>query len=257
MIDLELIVMILNDMIITGDVNLLNVPIESGDVRNISNRKKCALIFSPNGKSVYRTEEKAYINDNHHVIFVPMGGTYTIECVKGDICSVVNFDCLYPHRELESFCVKDSRVFLEQFETMRIRNFYGVPYHLISYVYHLFDLLLQEFFDQGTTKPESVRLGAEFMKLHFDNAELSNEIVAQYLKISTVYFRKIFTKYYGISPMKYLTDFRMIRAKELLMEQSLSVQQIAESVGYSGVYSFSRAFKNSVGISPMQYRKGL
>lgn len=249
--------MILRDMIVTGDINLLYVPIESGAVRTVSNRKKCALIFSPKGKSVYRTEHKEFINDNNHVVFVPMGGNYTIECIKGDICYVVNFDCLYSHSDLESFFVKDSKLLLEEFETLRIRNSYGVPYHLVSYVYHLFDLLAQEFFGGVVSKPELVLSGERVMQSNFQNPELSNEMIAKQLNMSTVYFRKLFTRYYGISPMKYLSDLRISRAKELLTKQTLSVQEISEKVGYSGVYSFSRAFKNHTGISPVQYRKGL
>lgn len=248
--------MILRDMIVTGDINLLYVPIESGDIRKVTNRKKCALIFSPKGKSIYRSEQKECVNDKNHVVFVPMGGNYTIECIKSDQCPVINFDCLYSYRDLESFYVRDCNVLLEHFEAMRTRNSYGVPYHLISYVYHLFDLLSQEFFRFGTVKPESIRLGAEWMKLHFNDPELSNEKVAEQLNMSTVYFRKLFTRYYGISPMKYLTDLRISHAKELLAEQTCSVQEISEKVGYSGVYSFSRAFKNHTGISPIQYRKG-
>lgn len=53
----------------------------------------------------------------------------------------------------------------------------------------------------------------------------------------------------------YLTSLRLQRAKTLLKEPSLSIQEIAEQSGYTDYFYFTKVFKKAEGISPSKYRK--
>ena len=55
--------------------------------------------------------------------------------------------------------------------------------------------------------------------------------------------------------MKYLSNIRIETAKHMLLSDNYSVSEIAESVGFSSVYSFSRSFKKTTGISPTDFLK--
>lgn len=66
--------------------------------------------------------------------------------------------------------------------------------------------------------------------------------------ISTVYFRKLFTKTFGISPIKYLKKIRMQKAKELLMADSGSISDIARLTGFTSISTFSKVFKAENGF---------
>lgn len=55
----------------------------------------------------------------------------------------------------------------------------------------------------------------------------------------------------------YVAQLRIQRAKELLSDESLSIQEIAEIVGYNDYYYFTKVFKKVQGISPSKYRKSL
>ncbi len=59
----------------------------------------------------------------------------------------------------------------------------------------------------------------------------------------------------GMSFSKYLTSKRIQKAKELLADERLSVEQIASLVGYNDYYYFTKVFKRTTGISPSKYRK--
>ncbi len=61
----------------------------------------------------------------------------------------------------------------------------------------------------------------------------------------------------GMSFSKYLTSMRIQRAKELLADDRLSLEQIAEMVGYQDYFYFIRVFKKVTGVSPSVYRKHL
>ena len=69
------------------------------------------------------------------------------------------------------------------------------------------------------------------------------------------YLSRIFKKTAGQSITEYFLSLKMERAKLLLREKDLSVTDIAETLHYSSVYSFSKAFKAKFGISPTDYRK--
>ena len=67
---------------------------------------------------------------------------------------------------------------------------------------------------------------------------------------------KIFGEQIGKSPIEYYTDLKITEAKRLLREDK-SVSAVSDILAYSSIHSFSRAFKQSVGISPTEYRKRL
>ena len=64
--------------------------------------------------------------------------------------------------------------------------------------------------------------------------------------ISTVYFRKLFTKTFGISPIKYLKKIRMQKAKELLMADSGSISDIARLTGFTKVFKAENGFRQII-----------
>ena len=69
------------------------------------------------------------------------------------------------------------------------------------------------------------------------------------------YLGKIFKKYSGETPSKYLTRLRMNEAKRLLLRnQEMEIQKIGELVGYRDGFYFSRAFKSYTGIQPSEVR---
>ena len=53
----------------------------------------------------------------------------------------------------------------------------------------------------------------------------------------------------------YLTSLRLQKAKTLLKEPNLSIQEIAEQSGYTDYFYFTKVFKKAEGISPSKYRK--
>lgn len=72
---------------------------------------------------------------------------------------------------------------------------------------------------------------------------------------SNEYLSKVFKKYIGETPIKYITKIRINEAKLLLISQpDLEVQKVGELVGYKDAFYFSRVFKSNVGIYPSDYR---
>ena len=74
-------------------------------------------------------------------------------------------------------------------------------------------------------------------------------------EMSEVYFRKLFKSVTGVSPAKVITDCRIARAKELLTADDLSPEDIAEQCGFSSASYFCRVFKQTLGVTPTEYKK--
>jgi AraC-like DNA-binding protein len=64
-----------------------------------------------------------------------------------------------------------------------------------------------------------------------------------------------FTRFLGVSPMSYLTDWRLELGAEALRTSSRGVQSIALEVGYESEAAFNRAFKRRFGKPPARYRR--
>lgn len=72
---------------------------------------------------------------------------------------------------------------------------------------------------------------------------------------SADHLTRVFRQVMGMTPQAFVVHERIGRARRLLVESSLTVQQVGDVLGYSSVYFFSRQFKQKTGLSPSQYRR--
>lgn len=73
--------------------------------------------------------------------------------------------------------------------------------------------------------------------------------------ISYTHFKSLFLRSFGVTPSRYVTSLRMKLACERLEEGRLSVTKVAESLGFSSVAYFSRAFRREYGCTAEEYKK--
>lgn len=78
--------------------------------------------------------------------------------------------------------------------------------------------------------------------------------MASSLGYSLSYLTKIFIKNTGLSPVRYIRDFRINAAKQLLRNPQIPINIIGKKIGYADPFHFSKMFKQAVGISPSEYR---
>ncbi len=95
---------------------------------------------------------------------------------------------------------------------------------------------------------------ASYLRLHYAEP-IRVEALAEEAGVHRSYLSDAFRKAYGMSPKQYVTALRMTNAADLLRGGELPVQDIAATVGYPDVFSFTRAFTKRYGMSPTAYRR--
>ena len=69
------------------------------------------------------------------------------------------------------------------------------------------------------------------------------------------YVSKQFKNQLSMSPSEYMRKFRIAKSMELLKSTDLSVAEITEMTGFKDISIFSRVFKQTIGKSPLSFRK--
>ena len=87
---------------------------------------------------------------------------------------------------------------------------------------------------------------------------ISIEQLADSLGYNRAYFSKMFKHYVHVSPVTFLLNMRIGKARQLLRERTeLTIEQIAYSVGFNDPLYFSKQFKRFYGLAPSAYRKSV
>ncbi len=96
----------------------------------------------------------------------------------------------------------------------------------------------------------------DYIEQNYADEELSLNLLASHVNFSPNHLSMIFSQQTGKTFIKYLTDLRMNKAKELLRCTGKRSSSIAVEVGYRDPHYFSYLFKKTQGITPTQYRGG-
>lgn len=142
-----------------------------------------------------------------------------------------------------------------------IKSFFTSPLpndYALSLKY-LFDVLgdlsfLPYFSTSHASLPEHVQAVCQLFHDHPEYT-YSLDSLATTMRINKFKLIKDFKKYFHITPMRYLLEYRLSAAKELLLTTDMNVTLIAEKTGFSNQNYFIHAFKKENGCSPTQFRK--
>lgn len=95
----------------------------------------------------------------------------------------------------------------------------------------------------------------QYVSENYANENLTLNLMASYLNFSPNHLSMIFSQQTGQTFIKYLTDIRMNKAKELLRGSAKRSSEIGIYVGYKDPHYFSYLFKKTQGMTPTQYRE--
>ena len=242
----------LRQITVTELTDVIIVDSPKGRHIRMENRRNYGLSLCQSGQITYIHNGISYVSDANHAILLPKGQNYELFGDDSGLFPVINFDYsgnLICDRPI-LFSLRHSERHLAIFHRLKELHFFERNYaKSMSTFYELLDSIASDCMHTNSHAWNA----QQYIELHFTEADLQIRHIAEHCGISEVYLRKIFHDTFEQSPHQYLTGIRMKMAKNLLSEGILPIGEIAIACGYSSVYHFSRAFRQSMGISATQY----
>lgn len=103
--------------------------------------------------------------------------------------------------------------------------------------------------------PLYLKQAVYYIKTHISQ-RITLEKLSEIAKVSQQQLIRSFKKYFGKTPNDYITDYKMDKAKSILVEpNSMSIKEIASELGYVDQCYFTRVFVKFTGENPSAYSK--
>lgn len=250
---------ILSNLIITNVYSVTTLYSEM-DMKIKRNDRSCwAIVIKYEGETTYTSGKNFYRSDIHNLVILPKGCSYEWHCTHPGHYSIIEFESDLVCNDLFTFSVGNSEKILKLFKEMEYKRTLRHPMYEIESIrdtYSVLLLMMQQMQKKylPTEKTSKINPALEYIANNY-NQSIKNDVLAGLCNLSTVYFRKLFTEIIGTSPISYVHELRIKKAKEMLKSDYGNITNVAESLGYLNIYDFSRTFKKHTGISPTKYEK--
>lgn len=124
-------------------------------------------------------------------------------------------------------------------------------------------LIFQELFLQlqadsiriPTSAEQITKQTISYILQHYKNETMKMDHLSKELLFHPDYITRCMQKTIGITPMQYLTSYRLSKAKQLLTTTNEKLESISKKVGIHDSTYFSRLFKKVEGITPIEYKR--
>ncbi len=145
-------------------------------------------------------------------------------------------------------CPEALSIFSSMKECEKMGN--GQSAFLSGKIWELFSLILET----KDTDTDYVQTALNIIHSAY-MTQISVEMLAKRVNLERTYFSTLFKSKVGISPGKYILNYRMSIAASLMADKGMSVSVAGTSVGYNDIFNFSKMFKKHYGVSPKEYIK--
>lgn len=227
-----------------------------------NNRPSHGLALHLGGDKDYIFSDKTVLRvRKNDIIYLPKHSYYSVKTTLPGDCYAINFD-VPENLSFRPFVfrIKNTQEFHDAFKSAE--HFWKLkkPGFELKCKSELYNILynMQKEANIGYVSSDKfniIRPAVDYIHKNFTSHLINISDLAGMCNITPEYFRSIFKSFYGISPVKYINDLKITRAKELISSGMYSLSDCAELSGYTDMSHFSREFKKKTGICPSEYNK--
>ena len=218
---------------------------------HVKERPYAALSFRTSGTGSFKIGGKSFFTRPGDVLFIPADVPYEVEYSVSE--SIVANLRLCNYTEPEAFTFKNQSegalLFLQLLSDWQARHSAN---QAKSDIYGILEKIGRD----RKASDESTAFSAclQYVEESFCDPTLDITRVCEKGFISPSGLQRAFLQHFGVSPKQYIIKLRLNKALELLIENRLSVKEIALSCGFSDEKYFSRAFRERYGHPPSRLR---
>lgn len=128
-------------------------------------------------------------------------------------------------------------------------------YEITGLLYSFLGAFVTDSPKSGSMADEYVKAALSYIHTFYYDTTINVDRISSYVGIDRSYLYRLFKEKMGVSPKKYIMEYKLKMAGKLLRETSLSIGQVALSVGFDDQLYFSTAFRSFFGKAPSSYRK--
>lgn len=253
----EMSIEILSNLVITKVYSISTLYTQKDTKAKRSNRRRWAVVIKHEGETFYESNGNQILSDLSHIAVLPKGSSYSWECTRSGHFSIIEFESKQTYREPFSFPVKHGEKILKMFKELEYKRNLRKPMLEAESIRDTYSIILNIITPSlekyvPDSKQQKLQPAIEYISQNLEK-HITNDMLASISGMSVVYFRKMFTEIMGVSPITYVKQLRIEKAKEMLKSDYGTLTDIALSLGYSSLYDFSRDFKKHTGIAPSKY----
>ena len=133
---------------------------------------------------------------------------------------------------------------------LQFNNIFEIKHYLLEIIKDVFSCLKEK-----DIYNEPALNIIKYINEHYNSYDLSLEDISKNTFLTPAYICVIFKDYTGKTVNKYINEYRIIQAKELLKDSNIKMNDIALKVGYKDGNYFAKIFKKETGYTPSEYRR--
>lgn len=215
------------------------------------NRKYTAISYRIKGSSTFHCNGQDFYVGDGDALYIPAGVDYCHENGDEEIY-VIHLHCHNP--SVKSIChIPGSQELAQAFsKVVQLWQENKSYHHAMSALHQLLDLLERQA-EETKSVPAVIAPGVEMLRKEFRDPGLTVAKLAESCFISQVYFRKLYRRHFGISPLQAITNLRFEYAANLLRSGYYTPKQAADLSGFSDVKYFRTAFCKHFGCTPSEF----
>ena len=219
------------------------------------------LIYILGGEALLCPGDKKFHVKAGDIVHRPLHLPYTAHGIKGPFYYIdIAFTGDTRNSVLDTVIHDDNQYFLKKFETIYTKWNNKNGQYILECKALLYTLMAELITERdyklfSDRKYEILSKAISYIETNISNPYFSIGELLKHLNIGDTYFRKIFKERYGMTTVKYISELRISKAKDYLLNSDINISKIAEVTGFLDVYYFSNSFKASTGLSPSLYRE--
>lgn len=155
------------------------------------------------------------------------------------------------HFDDDNICEKFKSIYRAHNKPNRFSTF-----ETLSIFYEILHALERQItLDNHTSLQDRLVPAISYIEQHLTDEYIDISHLGNICGMSTDYFRHQFKAIYGTSPSNYISAYKLLKIKEHLRQNNLTIKETAKIFGFSDVNYFCRFFKKHTGLSPLNYQK--